>query len=110
MVEIIAPKISGVELSNDDMLGAHQKIDGGSSVLYDAAAKDFLTDAFAHCMFIGMGPGIGPLLAKTGLAADPDDGCLVLATPHDAKAFVAALAPLRFRAREPLPGLDALAA
>ena len=49
---------------------AHQKIDGGPSVLYDAvvvlasadgaallasdaAAKDFVTDAHAHCKFIG---------------------------------------------------------
>ncbi|KTR83899.1 catalase [Novosphingobium barchaimii] len=127
MVEIIAPKIGGATLSDGTMLGAHQKIDGGPSVLYDAVAiiasessapmlamdaatKDFLTDAFAHCKFIGLGPGTDPLLAKTGLAADLDEGCLALASAKDAKAFVAALGPLRFWAREPLTDLDALAA
>ena len=127
LVEIIAPRISGATLSDGKILGAHQKIDGGPSVLYDAvaivasdeggtmlaldaAAKDFLTDAFAHCKFIGFGPGTEPLLARTGLAPDVDDGCIALAKKADARAFVAALAPLRFWAREPLVDLDALAA
>ncbi|WP_443970864.1 catalase [Sphingobium sp. CR28] len=125
MVEIVAPKIGGATLSDGKILGAHQKIDGGPSVLYDAVAivaseeggqmlamdapaKDFLTDAFAHCKFIGLGPGTEPLLARTGLAADVDDGCISLSGKADAKAFVAALAPLRFWAREPLVDLDAL--
>jgi catalase len=127
MVEIIAPKIGGVTLSDSDLLGAHQKIDGGPSVLYDAvaiiasdeggkmlaldaAAKDFVTDAFAHCKFIGLSPETQPLLAKAGLADDLDDGCLPLKAKADAKAFVAALRPLRFWAREPLVDLDALQA
>lgn len=127
MVEIVAPKIVGATLSDGKILGAHQKIDGGPSVLYDAVAiiaseeggqmlaldataKDFLTDAFAHCKFIGLGPGTEPLLARTGLAADVDDGCISLSGKADAKAFVAALAPLRFWAREPLVDLDALEA
>lgn len=126
-VEVIASKIGGATLSDGDILGVHQKIDGGPSVLYDAvaivaadesgkmlafdaAAKDFLTDAFAHCKFIGLGPGTEPLLVKTGLAADLDDGCIALAKKADANAFVAALAPLRFWAREPHVDLDALSA
>lgn len=127
MVEIIAPKIGGATLSDGNLLPAGQKIDGGPSVLYDAVAivaseeggmllsldataKDFLTDAFAHCKFIGMGPGVEALVARSGLADDLDEGCLALAEPGDVDAFVAALAPLRFWAREPAVDLDALPA
>ncbi len=127
MVEIIAPKIAGATLSDGVLLPAQQKVDGGPSVLYDAvaivasqagaqqlamdaAAKDFLTDAFAHCKFIGLSPELQPLLTKAGLADDLDDGCLPLKTKADIKAFVKALAPLRFWAREPLTDLDALKA
>ena len=123
--EIVAPKIAGATLSDGALLPAQQKIDGGPSVLYDAvaviassngaqqlamdaAAKDFLTDAFAHCKFIGLSAETEPLLIKAGLADDLDDGCLSLTSTDDAKAFVAALAPLRFWAREPLTGLDSV--
>ena len=125
MLEVVAPKIGGADLSDGSRLAAQQKIDGGPSVLYDAvaiiaseagaqqlamdaAAKDFLTDAFAHCKFIGLSPETAPLVAKAGLAEDLDDGCMPLKTKADAKAFVAALKPLRFWAREPLVDLDAL--
>jgi catalase len=125
--EIIAPKIAGVTLSDGSLLAAQQKIDGGPSVLYDAvaivasqqgarmlamdaAAKDFVTDAFAHCKFIGLSAETLPLLAKAGLTDDLDDGCFALKSKADAKTFVSALAPLRFWAREPLVDLDALQA
>lgn len=125
VVEIISPKIGGVTLSDGSALAAHQKIDGGPSVLYDAvaiiasdkggqilaldaASKDFVTDAFAHCKFIGLSSETEPLLIKTGLLPDLDDGCFSLASAKDAKAFVDALGPLRFWAREPLTDLDAL--
>jgi catalase len=75
----------------------------------DAAAKDFVTDAFAHCKFIGLSQETAPLLEKAGLAADLDDGCLPLKTKADANAFLTALAPLRYWAREALVDLDAVA-
>jgi len=126
MVEIVAPKIGGATLSDGTLLVAKQKIDGGPSVLYDAvaviasdagakllamdaAAKDFVTDAFAHCKFIGLSQETAPLLEKAGLATDLDDGCLPLKTKADAKAFLTALAPLRYWAREALVDLDAVA-
>ncbi len=125
--EIVAPKIGGATLSDGTLLVAQQKIDGGPSVLYDAvavvasaegakmlamdaAAKDFVTDAFAHCKFIGLSAETETLLIKAGLADDLDDGCFALKATTDAKAFVAALGPLRFWAREPLVDLDALQA
>ncbi|MGE4304031.1 MAG: catalase [Novosphingobium sp.] len=125
MCEIIAPKIGGATLSDGTHLEAQQKIDGGPSVLYDAvavmasddgaqmlamdaAAKDFVTDAFAHCKFIGLSKETRPLLVKAGLADDLDNGCLPLKNKADAKRFVEALAPLRFWDREPTVDLDAL--
>ena len=65
LLEIIAPKVGGVEASDGSWIEAAQKTDGGPSVLYDAvallpsedgakllaqepAARDFVADAFAH--------------------------------------------------------------
>nr|WP_264606061.1 catalase [Sphingobium sp. B11D3D] len=126
MIEFIAPKIGGVTLSDGKILGAHYKVDGGPSVLFDAVAvvasaeggqllaldataKDFVTDAFAHCKFMGLSKEAEPLLTKAGLMPDLDEGCFALKSKSDATAFVAALAPLRFWAREPLVDLDAVA-
>jgi Catalase len=123
--EIVAPKIGGATLSDGTLLEARQKIDGGPSVLYDAvaviasdegaqmlamdaAAKDFVTDAFAHCKFIGLSKQTQPLLVKAGLAEDLDEGCVALKTKADANEFVDTLAPLRFWDREPKVDLDAL--
>ena len=74
MVELVAPKVGGATTSDGKLVPAKQKIDGGPSVLYDAvavlrrrtprwtrmannaAAKDFVSDAYAHCKFIGYVP------------------------------------------------------
>ena len=125
LCEVIAPKIGGATLSDGALLPAQQKIDGGPSVLYDAVAvivsdegaallskdapsKDFVADAFAHCKFMGLSPEAKPLLVKAGIAEDLDDGCLGLKSADDAKAFVAALGPLRFWDRESKVDLDAM--
>ena len=67
---------------------ADQKIDGAPSVLYDAvvllaskqaaprslaspAARDFVTDAYAHCKFIGYTGDAAPLFEAAGLGT-PD--------------------------------------
>jgi catalase len=73
LVELIAPWIGGVRTSDGALIPAHQKVDGGPSVLYDAvailasaegatalaqdpAAKDFVTDAHAHGKFVAYDP------------------------------------------------------
>jgi catalase len=95
-LEVIAPAIGGVELSDGHVLSADQKIDGGPSVLYDSvvvaasdagvealiedpAARDFLTDAYAHYKFIGYNQAALPLFEAAGLAAALDDGIVDLA-------------------------------
>ncbi len=122
-VEVIAAKVGGARLSDGALVSARQKIDGGPSVLYDAvailvgddaalfagdaAAKDFVTDAFAHCKFIGYGAEAMPLFERAGLAADLDEGCIALAKPADAKAFIAKCGALRLWSRELTVDLDA---
>jgi len=122
--EIVAPHIGGVVLDDGAMQPAAQKIDGGPSVLYDAvaivasetgaadlvadaAARDFASDAFAHCKFIGFTESALPLLEKAGVADALDEACIRLATVKDAAAFVAACAELRYWPRELTVDLDA---
>jgi len=122
--EIVAPHIGGVVLDDGVMQPAAQKIDGGPSVLFDAvavvasetgaadlaadaAARDFVSDAFAHCKFIGFTEAAVPFLEKAGVAEALDEACIRLATPKDAAAFVAACAQLRHWPRELTVDLDA---
>lgn len=122
--EVIAPKIGGATLSDGSKIPADQKIDGGPSVLYDAVAvivsdkganllagdapaKDFVSDAFAHCKFIGYSAEAMPLFAKAGLADDLDEACMKIDKDTDASKFIAACRALRFWEREAKVDLDA---
>ena len=122
VVEVIAPKIAGVTLSDRTAVAAQQKIDGGPSVLYDAvailaseegatllakdaAARGFVTDAFSHCKFIGYSEEVEPLFLKAGIADELDAGCFLL-SKGIITDFVAALAELRFWEREAKVDLD----
>ncbi len=122
--EVVAPKIGGVTLSDGTAVPAKQKIDGGPSVLYDAvavvasqdgaallsvdaAAKDFVTDAFAHCKFIGLTAHSRMLFEKAGIADDLDEACMPLAGAKDAAALLNACRSLRHWPRELAVDLDA---
>ncbi|WP_311271233.1 catalase [Sphingobium sp. WCS2017Hpa-17] len=122
--EVIAPKIAGVTLSDGTTVAAKHKIDGGPSVLFDAvailvsakgaaalaldaAARDFVTDAFAHCKYIGIGKDAEAIFVKAGIAEDLDEACLPIAKPSDAQAFIQACRALRHWAREAAVDLDA---
>ncbi|MDB5724329.1 MAG: catalase family protein, partial [Novosphingobium sp.] len=124
--DVVAPKIGGVTLSNGEALAARQKIDGGPSVLFDAVAvipsadgarllvndapsRDFVSDAFAHCKFIGLSDGGTALMKAAGLGGKLDDGCIALSAAGDAAGFIAACAPLRLWTRELKVDLDAKA-
>jgi catalase len=117
MLEIVAPKIGGVISSDGTVIPAHQNVNGGPSVLYDAvallpsaegvkllameaAAKDFVTDAYAHAKFIAFAPDAALLLDKAGIT-ERDDGFVPLQRPADAKTFVKMCRDFRFWAREP---------
>jgi len=124
ILELVAPKISGITLSDGTSVPAKQKIDGGPSILFDAVVilvtdqgaellgnhgpmKDFLSDAFAHCKFIGHSASAVPLLEAAGIFHKRDDGFIALNAKRDASTFVEACRDLRFWAREPLAKMAA---
>jgi catalase len=109
--------VGGVEASDGAWIDAAQKIDGAPSVLYDAvallpsedgaqalakeaAARDFVADAFAHLKFIGYVEAAMPLFGKAGVSEDRDDGCMALAGPQSCAEFITACRQLRFWARQ----------
>ncbi|MBI1406979.1 MAG: catalase [Caulobacter sp.] len=100
-VKIVAPKVGGVKLKGGKMLAADGQLAGTPSVVFDAvalvlsedgcasllgeaAAVDFVRDAFGHLKAIGFTAEAQPLLDKAGVA--PDDGLVDLA--KGAKAFI----------------------
>ena len=116
--EIIAPKIGGATTSGGTKVIAQHKVGGGPSVLFDAVAilasadgaaelavdaqaKDFVTDAFAHCKFIACAPTAAALLDAAGIAELLDEGCVVLDDPGAAATFLDACRALRYWTREP---------
>ena len=122
--EVVAPKIGGVTLDDGTAMTAKQKIDGGPSVLFDAVAilpsaagvamlakdapsKDFASDAFAHCKFIGYSAAAKTLFGEARLPPGLDEGCFALGGAKDVKTFLDACIDLRFWKREPTVDLDA---
>jgi catalase len=117
VVKLIAPMVGGVEASDGSWIEADEKIDGGPSVVFDAVAvllsdagaqlladeataRDFVSDAFAHCKFIGYSAAALPLLEKAGTAVSRDGGVIQLGGPADAARFLEACRRLRLWERE----------
>jgi catalase len=115
MMEIVAPKVGGVEAADGNLIEGKQMIDGGPSVLYDAvalivssegaeqltkeaAALDFVADAFVHCKFIAHVEAAQPLLDKAGV--EPDEGVMPLGSTSDISDFIKSCRKLRLWARE----------
>jgi catalase len=91
LLEIVAPKVGGVEASDGSWIEAKQTIEGGPSILYDAVAlmiseqgakllmaepavRDFVADAFAHMKFIGHTPAATAWFEKAGIGEKRDRG------------------------------------
>jgi catalase len=113
MVEIVAPEVGGVKASDGSWVQGDEKLDGAPSVLYDAvailvpadgasklskkpAARDFVSDAFAHDKFIAYVPDAAQLLQVAGIAEELDKGVFTLTSSGDVKRFVEACRSLRF--------------
>ncbi len=111
-VKIVAPKLGGAKLSDGKMLMADGQLAGTPSVIFDAvalvlsdaggkqlsqeaAAVDFVRDAFGHLKAIAADAGAQAVLKAAGVGKD--DGVLDAA---DRKGFIAA-AKTRQWAREP---------
>lgn len=117
VTEIIAPKVGGAEAADGSWIEAHHMIDGGPSVLFDAvvlllslegaegltgeaAARDFVADAFAHCKFIGFTADAIPLLQKAGVDPEADEGLVALDGPKSIVGFIESCRKLRLWSRE----------
>jgi len=123
--EIVSPKITGATLDDGVMVEGKQKVDGGPSVLYDAVAlvlsadgaamlakdkpaKDFVSDAFAHCKFIGYTSEALPLIEAAGVTkADFDEGLIEIGDASSAKSFLKACGQQRLWEREFKVDMDA---
>jgi catalase len=97
---------------------ADQKLDGAPSVLYDPVvilgsadgaeklaelppARDFVSDAFAHCKFIGHTEAARTLFEAVGLADKVDDGFIALGNGNGSVTrFLQTCAQLRLWQRE----------
>jgi catalase len=113
-VELIAPAIAGVTGSDGTRIAADQKLDGAPSVLYDAvailangdglgdtpAARDFVSDAFAHCKFVGHTDGATALFDAAGLSGKIDGGFIALANGDSVDDMLDRCAALRYWERE----------
>ena len=116
-VELIAPTVGGVTASDGSVIAADEKIDGAPSVLYDAVAvladadgaaaladlppaRDFVSDAFAHCKFVGYSEAATALFDAVGLAGKLDDGFVALADGGSAAELIGACGALRHWDRE----------
>lgn len=116
-VELVAPAIGGVTLSDGSRVPADQAVDGGPSVLYDAvvvlasaegasqlaglsAARDFVCDAHAHAKFLGFTSGGLALLQSAGLGSMLDAGTVELRGDADVPGFFTRLGALRYWDRQ----------
>ncbi len=117
MLEVVAPMVGGVEASDGSWIEAAQKVGGGPSVLYDAvallpsqegapmlakdaAARDFVADAYAHMKFIGYVEAAIPLLKKAGVDESRDEGFILLEGLRGGSDFIETCRKIRYWARE----------
>ncbi|PWK61733.1 catalase [Aminobacter sp. AP02] len=117
-MEVIAPRVGGVEAAAGNWIDAKHMIGGAPSVLFDAvavvvseeggqqlsnvpAARQFVADAFTHCKFIAYVDAAVPLMEKAGVSVDLDEGVHLLGSGGNVATFVQALGALRVWAREP---------
>jgi len=113
---IVAPKIGGVTTAKGKKLRADQALSGAPSVLFDAvavlpsadgavmladeaAAIDWLRDAFGHLKVIGFVDEAAPMFDKARIASDADEGVANLA--RGVAAFIKAAKQHRIWVREP---------
>jgi catalase len=114
---LVAPKVGGVTTAARKTLAADMSLSGAPSVIFDAvvvaaadagvpsllreaAATDWVRDAFGHLKTIGFTEAAEPLLAKAGVAVDADEG-VVRVDGRKLDALVEAAKQHRIWDREP---------
>jgi catalase len=115
-LEVIAPKIGGATAADRSRLPADHMISGGPSVIFDhvaiipgaaglpallaeAAAIDWVSDAFTHCKVLGVVGEAMPLLEKARVK--PDAGVIDLSGKPGIAGFIARAKLGRIWTREP---------
>jgi len=113
---IVAPKIGGVNTANGKRVAADHALSSGPSIFFDAvallpsangagllareaAAIDWVRDAFGHLKVIGTVEAAGPILEKA--AVEEDAGVIDLAGRGGVKIFIEAARRQRVWEREP---------
>jgi catalase len=103
-VKIVAPRVGGITLANGKRLDVDGQLAGTPSVVFDAvalvlsepagkalcreaAAVDFVRDAFGHLKAIAADAGAQALLMAGGIEPDPDPGVV---GADEVKAFLSA--------------------
>jgi catalase len=117
-VKTIAPWIGGVKTSAGGIMPVDHALVAAPSVFFDAvalvltaaagsvlardaAAVDFVRDAFGHLKVIGYTSGAAPLLDEAGIAEQSDEGVVSLAVLQSVTTFVTVAKRHRVWAREP---------
>lgn len=77
--------------------------DGTAKLAGDPAARDFVTDAYAHCKFIGYTTEASGLFQAVGLADLIDDGFIQLDRGDAPAEFLQTCRAVRHWAREKAP-------
>jgi catalase len=116
MLAMIAPKAGGATDSTGKLLEADFPLSAGPSFFFDttvilateegaadlatqAAACDWVSDAFGHLKCLGHTPGAQPLLDRAGV--QPDAGVIPLVNPKSVAKFIAEAKKGRIWDREP---------
>jgi catalase len=104
---VVAPKIGGVTPKKGARLPADMALTGAPSVMFDAvallasdegvaallknaAAVDWVRDAFGHLKVIGYSPAVEALFAKASIADDLDEGVVDISSAAGLKRFIEA--------------------
>ncbi|MES2465778.1 MAG: catalase [Verrucomicrobiota bacterium] len=113
---VVAPKVGGATDSEGNLLEADFPLSSAPSIFFDAvvvllaeagatdlatqaAAVDWVSDAFAHLKVIGHTPGSQPLLDQAGVKKD--EGLISLAEGKPVRTFITAAKSGRIWKREP---------
>lgn len=109
----MAPQVGGATAADGTRVTADQQLDGAPSVLYDAvailcsqhaadrlahtpAARDFVSDAYAHHKYIAHTAETDILFAASGLTELKDEGFVALGDGTSAEAFITRCRKLRY--------------
>ncbi len=117
-LQTIAPWVGGIKTSAGTLFPVDHALAAAPSIFFDAvaivisaaagpvfardaAAVDFLRDAFGHLKVIGYTSGAAPLLQAAHIADQADEGVISLAVLQSVSTFVETAKNQRIWAREP---------